>query len=225
MKNDNTVHLYFDYPIDANLEIIDENVVSDGSSKSVVEINPPGQTNERENEAMNEATGEVNELNKALSVVVNETVNEVVTEATVDVNKLNKDGNTTTNAAPPNADTIPAASTLGRPSTSSEPAPPMTTRPTGPTPTRRGRPTFVRGNPVLPRGRGSTTQRGLIATSTTPLTPTQNAAAAPPPPAQPRVVKPAIGSKSQIPASPSSVAVPCSGSGSMPQGPTVRPTL
>ncbi|RYR55352.1 hypothetical protein Ahy_A06g030589 [Arachis hypogaea] len=90
MKNDNTVHLYFDHPIDANPEIIDEDTVSDGSSESVVEINPPGQTNEKDNEVVNEATGEVNELNKALSVVVNETVNEVVTDATVDVNELNK---------------------------------------------------------------------------------------------------------------------------------------
>ncbi|XP_057756064.1 uncharacterized protein LOC130975264 [Arachis stenosperma] len=96
-------------------------------------------------------------------------------------NNIN-DGNTTTNAAPPNVATIP------------------------------------------PRGRGSTTRKGLAAT-TTPPTPTQNAAATPPPPAQPRVVRPDVGSRSQISASPSNAAVPCSGTGSMPQGPLVRPTL
>ncbi|RYQ92698.1 hypothetical protein Ahy_B09g098913 [Arachis hypogaea] len=104
MKNDNTVHLYFDHPIDANPEIIDEEVVSDGSSDSVVEVNPggdnvneveqtnkvDGESNEKENEGVNETSGEINELNMALSVVVKENVNEVVNEATVDVNESNK---------------------------------------------------------------------------------------------------------------------------------------
>ncbi|RYR17977.1 hypothetical protein Ahy_B03g062625 [Arachis hypogaea] len=68
MKNDNTVHLYFDHPIDANPEIIDEKVVSDGNSDSVVEVNSSGdnvnevevtnkvdgQANEKENECVNE---------------------------------------------------------------------------------------------------------------------------------------------------------------------------
>ncbi|XP_015964648.1 uncharacterized protein LOC107488409 [Arachis duranensis] len=104
MKNDNTVHLYFDHPIDANPGIVDEDVVSDGSGESVYEINPSvdnvnedkvtnkviGETNERENKFVNEATFEVNELNKGVSVVVNEIVNEVVNEATIEVNELNK---------------------------------------------------------------------------------------------------------------------------------------
>ncbi|XP_020979120.1 uncharacterized protein LOC110271861 [Arachis ipaensis] len=94
MKNDNTVHLYFDHPIDINPEIIDEEVVSDGSSDSVVEVNPASdnvnEANEKENKGVNETSGEVNELNMALSVVVKETVNEVVNEATVDVNESNK---------------------------------------------------------------------------------------------------------------------------------------
>ncbi|RYR24006.1 hypothetical protein Ahy_B02g057501 [Arachis hypogaea] len=88
MKNDNTVHLYFDHPIDANPEILDEDVVSDGSSESVVEVNPPG--DERETEVVNETTVKVNELNKALIVVLNETLNEVVIEETVDINESNK---------------------------------------------------------------------------------------------------------------------------------------
>ncbi|QHO42740.1 uncharacterized protein DS421_5g156820 [Arachis hypogaea] len=112
-------------------------------------------------------------------------------------------GNTTTNVAPPNVGTIPAATNLVHPTPTSGPAP---------TPRRRGRPSFVKGNPVSPRGRGRTTPR-------------QNASAAPSPPAQPRVVRPDLGSSSQIPASPSNAAVPCSGSGSMPQGPLVRPNL
>ncbi|XP_016199510.1 lysine-rich arabinogalactan protein 19-like [Arachis ipaensis] len=120
--------------------------------------------------------------------------------------------------------TVPAATNLVTPTASSEPAPSVVTRPPAPTPKRRGRPSFVRDNLVPPRRRGSTTRRGLAAT-TIPLTPTQNAAAAPPPPAQPRVVRPDVGSRSQIPASPSNAAVPCSGTGSMPQGPLVRPTL
>ncbi|RYR42633.1 hypothetical protein Ahy_A08g039095 [Arachis hypogaea] len=104
MKNDNTVHLYFDHPIDINPEIIDEEIVFDGSSDSVVEVNLAGdnvnevevtnkvvgQANEKENKGVNETSGEVNELNMALSVVVKETVNEVVNEAIVDVNELNK---------------------------------------------------------------------------------------------------------------------------------------
>ncbi|RYR54837.1 hypothetical protein Ahy_A06g030100 [Arachis hypogaea] len=104
MKNDNTVHLYFDHPIDANSEIIDEEVTSDGSSDSVVEVNPggdnvnevevtnkvDGQANEKENEGVNESSGEVNELNMALSVVMKENVNEVVNDVTVDVNESNK---------------------------------------------------------------------------------------------------------------------------------------
>ncbi|RYR21119.1 hypothetical protein Ahy_B03g066379 [Arachis hypogaea] len=85
IKNDNTVHLYFDHPIDANPEIIDDNVVSSGSSESVVEVNPPG--DERETEIVSEETGEVNQLSKALTVVVKETLNEVVTEKGVDVNE------------------------------------------------------------------------------------------------------------------------------------------
>ncbi|XP_057717936.1 uncharacterized protein LOC130932600 isoform X2 [Arachis stenosperma] len=112
-------------------------------------------------------------------------------------------GNTTANAAPPNIATIPAATNLAPPTATSEPAP---------TPKRRGKPSFVRGNPVPPRERGSTTPR-------------QNAAAAPSPLAQPRVVRPDLGSSSQISASPSNAAVLCSGSGSMPQGPLVRPNL
>ncbi|XP_015934615.1 uncharacterized protein LOC107460741 [Arachis duranensis] len=123
-----------------------------------------------------------------------------------DQNNIN-DGNTTTNASPPNGATIPAATNLVGPTTSSEPAP---------APKRRGRPTFVRGNSVPPRGRGSTTRRRMAAT-TTPPTPAQNAAAAPLPPAQPRVVRHDVGSRSQIPASPSNV-------GSLPQGPLLRPT-
>ncbi|RYR59257.1 hypothetical protein Ahy_A05g025106 [Arachis hypogaea] len=104
MKNDNTVHLYFDHPIDANPEIIDEEVVSDGSSDSVVEVNPDGDSvkedevtnkvdghaNEKENEGVNETSGEVNELEMVLSVAVKENVNEGVNEATVDVNESNK---------------------------------------------------------------------------------------------------------------------------------------
>ncbi|RYR62161.1 hypothetical protein Ahy_A04g019541 [Arachis hypogaea] len=101
MKNDNTVHLYFDHFIDINPEIIDEEVVYDGSSNSVVEVNDNvneievtnkvvGQPNEKENEGVNETSGEVNELNMVLSVVVKQTVNEVVNEATVDVNESNK---------------------------------------------------------------------------------------------------------------------------------------
>ncbi|RYR49998.1 hypothetical protein Ahy_A07g036542 [Arachis hypogaea] len=88
MKNDNTVHLYFDHPIDTNPEIIDEEVVSDGSSDSVVEVNPD--VNEKENEGVNETSGEVNELEMVLSVAVKENVNEGVNEATVDVNESNK---------------------------------------------------------------------------------------------------------------------------------------
>ncbi|RYR31733.1 hypothetical protein Ahy_B01g056615 [Arachis hypogaea] len=104
MKNDNIVRLYFDHPIDANPDIVDKDVVSDGSSENVYEINPPidnvnedkvtnkivGETNERENEVVNEVTVEVNELNKGVSGVVNEIVNEVVNETTVEVNELNK---------------------------------------------------------------------------------------------------------------------------------------
>ncbi|RYR10274.1 hypothetical protein Ahy_B05g078747 [Arachis hypogaea] len=111
MKNDNTVHLYFDHPIDANPEIVDEDMMSDGSSESVYEINPPvdnvnkdkvtnkvvDETNERENEVVNEATVEVNELNKGVSVVVNKIVNEVVNEATIEVNELNKGVSTVMN--------------------------------------------------------------------------------------------------------------------------------
>ncbi|XLR22777.1 hypothetical protein S83_050677 [Arachis hypogaea] len=141
-----------------------------------------------------------------------------------DQNTIN-DGTTTTNAPPPNADIVLAASTLVKPATGSEPAPQVTTRPTSPTPTRRGRPTFVRGNTVNPRGRDSTTQGGLAATSTTPPTPAQYAATTPPPSAQPRVVRPPVRSKSQISASPLSAAAPCSGSGSMTQARIVRPTL
>ncbi|XLR06803.1 hypothetical protein S83_034741 [Arachis hypogaea] len=85
IKNDNTVHLYFDHPIDANPEIIDDDVVSSGSSESVVEVNPPG--DERETEVVSEKTGEVNQLSKALTVVVKKTLNEVVTEKGVDVNE------------------------------------------------------------------------------------------------------------------------------------------
>ncbi|RYR15566.1 hypothetical protein Ahy_B04g072383 [Arachis hypogaea] len=88
MKNDNTVHLYFDHPIDGNPKILDDDVVSDGSSESVVEVNPPD--DERETEVVNEATGDVNELNNALIVAMNETLNEVVIEETVHVNELNK---------------------------------------------------------------------------------------------------------------------------------------
>ncbi|RYR24422.1 hypothetical protein Ahy_B02g057921 [Arachis hypogaea] len=110
---------------------------------------------------------------------------------------------TTTTAAPPNAATTPA--------TSSEPLPPVAARPLAPTPpTRR---------------RGRTTRRGTTASSTTPLTPSFNVAAAPPSPAQPRVVRHAAGYKSHIPLSPTNAAGPSSGSGSMPQGPLVRPTL
>ncbi|QHO58477.1 uncharacterized protein DS421_3g90940 [Arachis hypogaea] len=112
-------------------------------------------------------------------------------------------GNTTTNAAPPNVATIPAPTNL---------APPTTTSQSAPTPKRRGIPSFVRGNPVPPRGRGSTTPR-------------QNAAAAPSPPAQPRAVRLDLGSSSQIPAPLSNAADPYSGTGSMPQGPLVRPNL
>ncbi|RYR50502.1 hypothetical protein Ahy_A07g037121 [Arachis hypogaea] len=88
IKNNNTVHLYFDHPIDANPEILDDDVVSDGSSESVVEVNPPG--DERKTEVVNEATGEVNQLNKALIVVVKEILNEVVIEEDVDVNESDK---------------------------------------------------------------------------------------------------------------------------------------
>ncbi|RYR15390.1 hypothetical protein Ahy_B04g072133 [Arachis hypogaea] len=104
MKNDNTVHLYFDHPIDANPEIIDEEVFSDGSSDSVVEVNPDGDSvkedevtnkvdghaNETENEGVNETSGEVNELEMGLSVAVKENMNDGVPEATVDVNESNK---------------------------------------------------------------------------------------------------------------------------------------
>ncbi|RYR48440.1 hypothetical protein Ahy_A07g034467 isoform A [Arachis hypogaea] len=104
MKNDNTVHLYFDHPIDANPEIIDEEVVSDGSSDSVVEVNPDGDSvkedevtnkvdghaNEKENEGVNETSGEVNELEMVLSVAVKENMNEGVNEATVEVDESNK---------------------------------------------------------------------------------------------------------------------------------------
>ncbi|XLR48139.1 hypothetical protein S83_032799, partial [Arachis hypogaea] len=85
IKNDNTVHLYFDHPIDANPEIIDDDVVSSGSSESVVEVNPPD--DERETEVVSEETGEVNQLSKDIAVVVKETLNEVVTEKGVDVNE------------------------------------------------------------------------------------------------------------------------------------------
>ncbi|XLR02830.1 hypothetical protein S83_069028 [Arachis hypogaea] len=113
---------------------------------------------------------------------------------------------TPTTAAPPNAATTPA--------TSSEPAPPVTRRPIAPTP------------PIPPtRGRGRTTRRGTTPNSTTLFTLTQNVAATPPHPAQPRVVRHAAGSKSQIPATPTNTAGPSSGPGSMPQGPLVRPTL
>ncbi|QHN80911.1 uncharacterized protein LOC107622632 isoform X2 [Arachis ipaensis] len=88
IKNDNTVYLYFNHPIDANPEIIDDDVVSDDSSESVVEVNPPG--NERKTEVVNEETGEVNQLNKALTVIVKETLNEVVIEKAVDVNESDK---------------------------------------------------------------------------------------------------------------------------------------
>ncbi|XP_020982199.2 uncharacterized protein LOC110273405 [Arachis duranensis] len=94
IKNDNAVHLYFDHPIDVNPKIIDEEVVSDGSSDSMVEVNPGGdnvnEVNEKENEGVNETRAETNELNMALSVVVKETVKEVVNEATGDVNESNK---------------------------------------------------------------------------------------------------------------------------------------
>ncbi|XLU53523.1 hypothetical protein S245_048171, partial [Arachis hypogaea] len=104
MKNDNTVHLYFDHPIDANPKIIDEEVFSDGSSDSVVEVNPDGDSvkedevtnkvdghaNETENEGVNETSGEVNELEMGLSVAVKENMNDGVPEATVDVNESNK---------------------------------------------------------------------------------------------------------------------------------------
>ncbi|RYR73068.1 hypothetical protein Ahy_A02g007362 [Arachis hypogaea] len=124
-----------------------------------------------------------------------------------DQNNIN-DGNTTTNASVPNVATTPAATNPCATTASSEPSP---------APKRRGRPSFVRGNPVPPRGRGSTTRRGMAAT-TTPPTPTQNAAAAPPSPAQPSLVSPDVGSRSQIPASPSNV-------GPKPQGLLLRPTL
>ncbi|RYQ99091.1 hypothetical protein Ahy_B07g086952 [Arachis hypogaea] len=305
IKNDNTVHVYFDHPIDANPEIIDDDVVSDSSSESVVEVNPPG--DERETEVVNEATDEVNQLNKALIVVVKETLNEVVIEeakrkkdsseqssrsqynakrrygqitcqtckrvghnsricperptgAAAEEEDIDEDEareqeanweetmeaahaahvadeedltqnhlesqpdentvhhvSTTTTVAPPNTATTPA--------TTSEPAPPVPARPIASTPPTRGKPTSVRGNPVLPRGRGRTTRRGTTTSSTTLPTSTQNTAAAPPPPAQPRVVRHAVGSKSHIPLSPTSATGPSSGSGSMPQGPLVRPTL
>ncbi|XP_057744615.1 uncharacterized protein LOC130962413 [Arachis stenosperma] len=141
-----------------------------------------------------------------------------------DENTVN-DVSATTTAAPPNVATTPVAPSLVRPATNSEPAPPMATRPTAPTPIRRGRPTAVRDNPVLPRGRGSIARRGLTATSTTPLTSTQNGAAVPPSPAQPRVVRHAVGSKSHILPSPTSAAGPCSVSGSILQGLLVRSTL
>ncbi|RYR67712.1 hypothetical protein Ahy_A03g014105 isoform A [Arachis hypogaea] len=113
------------------------------------------------------------------------------------------DVSTTATAAPANAATTPA--------TSSEPAPLVAVMPTV---TRRGKLTFVRGNPVLPRGRSRTTRRGTTASSTTPPTPTQNARAALPPAAQPRI----------LPA-PTSATGPSCGSGSMPQCLLVRPTL
>ncbi|RYR48890.1 hypothetical protein Ahy_A07g034984 [Arachis hypogaea] len=104
MKNGNTVHLYFDHPIDTNPEIIDEEVVFDGSSDSVVEVNPDGDSvkedevtnkvdghaNEKENDGVNETSGEVNELEMVLSVAVKENMNDGVNEATVDVNESNK---------------------------------------------------------------------------------------------------------------------------------------
>ncbi|XP_057745666.1 uncharacterized protein LOC130963581 [Arachis stenosperma] len=363
MKNDNTVHLYFDHPIDANPEILDEEVVSDGSSDSVVEVNPAGdnvnkvkitnkvdgQANEKENESVNETSGEVNELDMVLSVVVKENVNEVVNETTIDVNESNKgesdaeeeaanDGNMekdTEGASAPekpskkvrkrhprpppsglprerraaenevpesnpreaeavnepteetNADDVAdlnEGSDFGEPFVDEQRADePVTESPTDnvtqtsernnarrnhprpqpsgqrivpgkedeaprvevPNPNREdgdsepemyqyeseelcsppasddeeeeATPTFVRGNPVLSRGRGSTTRRGLSAT-TTPPTPAQNAAAAPLPPVQPRIVRPDVGSRSQIPASPSNV-------GSLPQGSLLRPIL
>ncbi|RYR26580.1 hypothetical protein Ahy_B02g060839 [Arachis hypogaea] len=104
MKNENTVHLYFDHPIDANPEIIDEEVVSDGSSDSVVEVNPNGDSvkedevtnkvdghaNEKENDGVNKTSAEVNELEMVLSVAVKENMNDGVNEATVDINESNK---------------------------------------------------------------------------------------------------------------------------------------
>ncbi|RYR48243.1 hypothetical protein Ahy_A07g034253 [Arachis hypogaea] len=80
MKNDNTVHLYFDHSIDANLEIIDKDVVSDAPEKGVKKVRkrhprpPPSSLSEerraaktgqpegdpREAERVNESTHETN---------------------------------------------------------------------------------------------------------------------------------------------------------------------
>ncbi|RYR56927.1 hypothetical protein Ahy_A05g022663 [Arachis hypogaea] len=71
----------------------DGNVIYEGGlvteiHRSVVEVNPPG--DEKETEVVSEETGEVNQLNKALTVVVKETLNEVVIEKGVDVNESDK---------------------------------------------------------------------------------------------------------------------------------------
>ncbi|RYR57135.1 hypothetical protein Ahy_A05g022870 [Arachis hypogaea] len=99
MKNENTIYLYFDHPIDANRDIIKEDVVSDGSNDSVYKINPPAdnllnkkvsETNEKENE-------DVVEVNKG-NEVMNE-ANVAVNERNVEVNKLNEGMNGAMNEA------------------------------------------------------------------------------------------------------------------------------
>ncbi|XLR16143.1 hypothetical protein S83_044081 [Arachis hypogaea] len=70
MKNDNTVHLYFDYPINVNSDIIDEDMVSDGSSESVYKINPPA-NNVHEDEVTNKVVGEINDKENEDAVEVN----------------------------------------------------------------------------------------------------------------------------------------------------------
>ncbi|RYR65921.1 hypothetical protein Ahy_A03g011845 [Arachis hypogaea] len=89
-------------------------------------------------------------------------------------------GTTITIAPSLNTDTILTVSNLVTVATGSKTASQVTTRPTILTTIRRGRPTFVRGNLISARGRGSTFWKRVATTLTIPPTPIQYAVATPP---------------------------------------------
>ncbi|RYR07831.1 hypothetical protein Ahy_B05g075295 [Arachis hypogaea] len=110
IKKDNTVYLCFDLLIDANPDIIEDDVVSNNSSESVYEINPPadnvheykvinkevGDTNEKENEDVEVNKG--NEVVNEPTVIVNEPTI-IVNERNIEVNELNEGTNSAMNEA------------------------------------------------------------------------------------------------------------------------------